>query len=423
MRRLYTVLLYLFSPLLVARLLWKSIWLTSYRHRMGERFYWGKQLKTPVDIWLHGVSLGEVVAATPLVEALLGESYRILITCMTPTGSDYIRSRFGERVAHHYVPYDLPWCVRRFYKIYTPRLGLIMETELWPNLIYEAARFEVPLLLLNARLSDGAFKQYRYVDFMFKPILNQLMVILAQSKNDAERFRMLGAMRVEVLGNMKFDVSVPSLGDKAACFHWKEAWGVSRPVLMLASTHENEEQQILSCLDQLKVTIPDLLVLIAPRHPERFQTVLQLSERLGFKTGRRSQPSTIEETMEVMIIDTLGELLDFYQVSDYAFVGGSLVPIGGHNVLEPIAVQVPVLCGPYMQNSKSICEALCEQGALQKVETADELMRALSVMHQEVTVRIKQIAAASAVLQANRGTIAKYLIYINKVLGSRSLWA
>jgi 3-deoxy-D-manno-octulosonic-acid transferase len=421
MRYIYTFFLYLLTPFIVFRLYWKGRRLPAYRQRILERFSLGQRTFSPVDIWVHAVSLGEVVAVTPLVDAFLAKRWRVLVTTMTPTGSQQVIKRFGQHVAHQYVPYDLPWALRRFFRQTNPRLGLIMETELWPNIIHQAKQMKIPLLLANARLSDRAFKRYEKVDFMFKPILNQLTAIFTQSDEDAKRFIALGAAadKVEVLGNMKFDVQLQAPTSNANQ-ELKEKWGMARTVVIAASTHDDEEKQLLTRLSSLKIGIPNVLLLFAPRHPERFQDVYTMSRALGFKTGLRSLPATIDDDTEVVVIDSLGELLSFYQVSDYAFVGGSLVPIGGHNVLEPIAVQVPVFCGPFMNNSKEICRDLDAVGAMLMVENADGLIAALIDMYLNEVQRQQQIKNASAVLSANRGAVIRCMERIEPLLSSRS---
>ena len=418
MRYLYTFILYLLSPLFILRLYWKGRKLPDYRQRILERFSLGNGVvKIPVDVWLHAVSLGEVVAATPLIDALLAEKLRVLVTTMTPTGSQQITKRFGSQVEHQYVPYDFPQVVRRFFKNTKPRLGIIMETELWPNLIYQAKQVKMPLILVNARLSDHSFKSYEKAKFIFKPVLNQLTAIFAQSEEDARRFIDLGAAEnlVQMVGNIKFDLQMQISVNKD-CEQLKSQWGQERVVVIAASTHNDEEKQILSRLNKLKVAIPNLILLIVPRHPERFDEVFQLSEEQGFATGRRSQATSIDVNTEVIIIDSIGEFMSFYQSSDYAFVGGSLVPIGGHNVLEPIAVKVPVFSGPYMNNSKAICRDLCAAEAMIMAENVDELIAAIGVMHGNKTKRQQQITNASNVLEANKGTVSRYMTEIETIL-------
>lgn len=417
MRRIYTFLLYLLIPTILVRLYWKGRRLPAYRQRIRERFSLNASQREPVDIWLHAVSLGEVVAATPLIDALLARHWTLMVTTMTPTGSQQVTKRFGNKVKHQYVPYDLPWVVRRFFKKYPARMGIIMETELWPNLINQTKRLNMPLLLANARLSDRAFKQYQKVGFVFKPVLSQFNAILAQSEADARRFITLGASKAQVssIGNMKFDLQIPvSANDK--CIQFKAQWGALRPVIIAASTHNDEERQIVTHLKTLKAAIPALVLLIAPRHPERFLEVYQLCVAQGFNVGLRSKHETVNASTEIVVIDSLGELLGFYQVSDYAFVGGSLVPVGGHNVLEPIAMKVPVFCGPFMQNSKAIAQELQSAGAMVMVEKIEELVEALVTMHKSETKRQEQVVNASAVLAANQGTITRYMEKIDILL-------
>lgn len=416
LRYLYTFFLCLLTPFILLRLYWKGRRLPAYRQRISERFSLGNLALPQVDVWLHAVSFGEIVAVTPLIDALLVKQLRVLVTTMTPTGSQQVIARFGERVAHQYIPYDFPWVLRRFFKKINARVGIIMETELWPNLIHQATKAHLPLLLVNARISDKAYQSYKKLRFFFKPVLMQFKSIFAQSEVDAQRFIALGAPldRVLALGNMKFDLQTQVL-NQVVFEQLQTEWGKHRPVLMAASTHDDEENQLLARLSGLKSVIPNLMLLIAPRHPERFKAVYDLSQRHGFKTGLRSQSGTIDSDTDVVVLDSMGELLGFYQLSDYAFVGGSLVAIGGHNVLEPIAMQVPVFCGPFMSNSKSICADLCTAGALQVVDDADALIATIIMMYHNPSQRTRQITNATAVLEANRGSVARY---VEEVLSS-----
>lgn len=410
----YTLILTALSPLILFRLYWKSRRLPAYRQRMLERFCLNKRASTPIDIWVHAVSLGEVVAATPLIEALLKKKHRIIVTTMTPTGSQQVIKHFGHAVQHQYVPYDLPWALRRFFKTYNPRLIIIMETELWPNLIHQAYLRQIPLLLANARLSDHAFKQYEKVRFLFAPVLRQFTAIFAQSEEDAKRFIALGASskHVFMLGNLKFDIQMQA-NTHEAILSLKEKWGADRTVVIAASTHDDEEKQWLSHLNQLKQAIPDVILLLVPRHPERFQQVFQLSMAHGFNVALRSARDTLNTTVDVLVVDSLGELVHFYAISDYAFVGGSMVPKGGHNVLEPIAMRVPVFCGPHMNNSKAVCQVLQDAKAIVMLSTVAELIQALVTLHKDKPQKQLQVNQASAVLSANQGTIARYLKHID----------
>ena len=415
MRRIYTFLLYVLMPFIVARLYWKSRKLPAYRERIAERFVFKSDALVPVDLWVHAVSLGEVVAATPLIQAALDASYRVLVTTMTPTGSAQVVRRFGQTVVHHYLPYDLPWPLRRFFNVVQPRLGIIMETELWPNVIHQAAKHRVPLLLMNARLSDASFQQYKKIAWFLKSLWPSFTEILAQSEEDALRFRALGASQVIAMGNLKYDVSVPkAVPDEI--LQLKSLWGSTRTVVIAASTHHDEEHQLLAALPRLKTGIPGVLLLIAPRHPERFQDVYDLSCAQGFKTGRRSLPEAIDGDKDVLVVDSLGELLSFYAISDYAFVGGSFVAIGGHNVLEPISMNVPVFSGPYMNNSKAICQDLLAKRAMVMVNTAEEWADAVIDNHHKPSRRQEQVQNAARVLEANRGVVMRCFTKVDAML-------
>lgn len=418
MRIIYSAVLYLLTPLLLLRLWWKGRRLPAYRQRIAERFCLGGATNKKSDIWIHAVSLGEVIAATPLIDALLDKQWSVLVTTMTPTGSQRVITRFGNRVAHHYVPYDLPGVLKRFFRKAQPRVGIIMETELWPNLVNQASKAKVPLLLANARLSERSLQGYRKLKFLFKPVLNQFSVIMAQSTDDGERFKILGARSaiVHVAGNIKFDLQIDA-DVKNRSQEFKQYWGTKRPVVIAASTHEGEEALILAALHRLKKAIPDVLLLIAPRHPERFESVFQLSQHKGFSTGLRSRINAIQTHHDVIVLDSLGELLDFYALSDFAFVGGSLVPVGGHNVLEPIALDVPVFSGHYMHNFKTISQDLAAAQAIKLIKDADELMDLIIELYNNSEERVAMVVNARGVLDRNKGALQRHVEQIENLIG------
>lgn len=420
MRIIYSLLMYLLTPYLLLRLWWKGRKLPAYRQRILERFCLASRAPKKVDVWVHAVSLGEVIAATPLIDAMLDSHWSILITTMTPTGSDRVKARFGNKVSHQYVPYDLPAVVNRFFRQVQPRVGVIMETELWPNLIYQAQKAKIPLLLANARLSERSLNGYMKLKFLFKPILNLFFAILAQSEEDAQRFIALGANKdlVHVLGNMKFDLQTNRV-DSEKFRDIKNHWGSNRPVVIAASTHDDEESQIFSRLRRLQQAIPYVVLLIAPRHPERFQTVYQLSVEAGFNTGLRSSSDTLSPENEVVVLDCLGELLGLYQISDYAFVGGSLVPVGGHNVLEPIAMNVPVVSGDQVHNFKTICSDLKDAQAIQLVQHADGLIDAIIKLHEDQEFHKRMVENATKVLESNKGSVLKHIQKVELALSSK----
>lgn len=417
MRYAYSLFLYLLTPFILLRLWWKGRQVPAYRQRIVERFGWGMSPGTNFDIWIHAVSLGEVIAASPLIDELLGRNKRLIITTMTPTGAAQVSKRFADNVVHRYIPYDLPGAMRRFFKSYKPCIGIIMETEIWPNLINQAARFSIPLLLVNARLSPRSFKSYEKIRFLLKPILNQYHTIIAQSADDATRFIKLGAdaARVLVFGNIKFDLQTQNI-DESLALSLKQAWGSERIVVIAASTHDNEEEQLFSTLGILQQHLSGVILLIAPRHPERFQLVYNLSRQAGFNTGLRSQPKTLGMDNDVVILDSLGELPGFYKISDYAFVGGSLVPVGGHNVLEPIAMGTPVLTGKHTHNFKTICRDLEQAHAIEVVENSEDLMRKIINLQSDLARRTNLVAHATRVLDDNKGALLRYVEKIEAIL-------
>ena len=311
----------------------------------------------------------------------------------------------------------MPGVVKRFFKKTKPKVGIIMETELWPNLIHQAQRAKVPLILANARISDDSIKAYQRIQFLIKPVLNKFTAIFPQGDDDARRFIKLGAPanKVHTLGNMKFDLNVQMQNPEV--FHkLKESWGASRITLIAASTHDNEEALILDVFKELQDALPNILSLIAPRHPERFQSVYQLSLKEGYRTGLRSDLSSINPDKEVIILDSLGELLGMYQISDYAFIGGSLVPVGGHNVLEAVAMRIPVFSGKNFHNFKYIFSELQEKQAINLIDNAHELMQGIIRLERNQEERERLITQATQVLAKNQGAVARHVEFIKQYL-------
>jgi 3-deoxy-D-manno-octulosonic-acid transferase len=406
MRLLYSLVLNLMTPLIVLRLWIKGRRLNAYKKRIRQRFGYFEPPATAIDIWLHAVSLGEVIAATPLIEQLLDQGATIAVTTMTPTGSERVVKQFGKRVFHVYLPIDTPHCVKRFLRVLRPKLGIIMETELWPNLIHYCHVKKIPLFLINARLSDKSFQGYRKIKWFIQPILDKLSLIVAQSTQDASRFEKLGMPRqkINVLGNIKFDLSLGSINQQ---LHQqiKKSIANEAKVLIAASTHNGEEKILLKVFARLKESHPNLVLMIAPRHPERFLDVFQLCN--GFECAKRSDVESIKPTTEVIVIDSLGELLTFYSLADIAFVGGSLVPIGGHNMLEPMALDVPVISGNYLFNFKAISQQLLNQQAMCSINSENELYAILDEMLNSEQKGIKLASNARRVLDENKGAVTK----------------
>ncbi|ERT16728.2 3-deoxy-D-manno-octulosonic acid transferase, partial [Pseudomonas putida SJ3] len=362
-RTLYTLLFHLGLPLVALRLYLRARKAPAYGQRIGERFALNLPLMHQGGIWVHAVSVGESIAAAPMVRALL-KAYPelpITLTCMTPTGSERIRAMFADepRVQHCYLPYDLPWAAGRFLDHVQPKLGIIMETELWPNHIHQCAKRGIPVALANARLSERSARGYGRFARLTRPMLAEMSLIAVQTETEAQRFRDLGARPecVKVTGSIKFDLKIDEqLLPRAKAL--REQWGAEqRPVWIAASTHDGEDALILQAHRQLLQVHGDALLILVPRHPERFAAVHALCSE-QFTTVRRSSAAPVDAQTRVLLGDTMGELLFLYALADIAFVGGSLVPTGGHNPLEPAALALPVLMGPHVFNFLEISAML-----------------------------------------------------------------
>ncbi|MFA5938969.1 MAG: lipid IV(A) 3-deoxy-D-manno-octulosonic acid transferase [Sinimarinibacterium sp.] len=420
MRIVYTVLLYLLTPFVLLRLLWRSRELADYRHRIGERFGFVPSPAQPVAVWVHAVSVGESLAALPLIRALIERhgKGRVLVTTTTPTGSARVREALGDQVVHVYAPYDLPDVVARFLGRMRPQRVVVMETELWPNLFRALARRRVPLIIANARLSPRSFKGYGRVRGFAAATLADCTHVAAQSDADAQRFRDLGApaARVSTMGNIKFDQAVPD-AQIAAGRTLREGLGAQRAVWVAASTHEGEEEAVLAAHRQLLASRPDALLILVPRHPQRFDAVARLIEKSGVSHARRSQLTTTADagaTVSVLLGDSMGEMFMYFAAADVAFVGGSLVPVGGHNVLEPAQLAKPVLFGPHMHNFIAARDLLLEAGGGQQTD-ADGLAAAVSALLADGERREAMGRAGQAAVAANRGARDRLLALIEAI--------
>lgn len=422
-RALYTLLFHVALPLILLRLAWRAWRAPAYARRVGERFALGLAPLQPDGIWLHAVSVGESIAAAPLVRELLARypQLPITITCMTPTGSERIRALFpaeqyAGRIQHCYLPYDLPWTAARFLRQLRPRLAVIMETELWPNFIAACERRAIPVVLANARLSERSARGYARFARLTAPMLARLQLIAVQSAAEAQRFLQLGARpeAVQVTGSIKFDLQVDAqlLARATAC---RADWG-ARPVWIAASTHAGEDEIALAAHRQLLARWPQALLILVPRHPERFNSVYELCQRQGFATCRRSAGVQPQATDALLLGDTMGELLFLYALADVALVGGSLVANGGHNLLEPAALGKPVLSGPHLFNFQEISSQLREAGALREVQDADSLAREVAQLWQSRDDWQAMSEAGLAVLRRNQGALARLLGGIQRLL-------
>lgn len=418
MRFLYSLLLYLLIPVALTRLAWRGLRNRGYWHRWPERFGFVQRLQGPV-IWVHAVSVGEVRASVPLVKALARDypGDTILITTMTPTGSATVRELFGTDVAHCYVPYDLPTAVWRFLQRARPRLALIMETELWPNLFHQCHRRVIPLVLANVRLSEKSARGYRRFASLTNATLANVNCVGAQTENDAERVRALGATQVEVTGSIKFEMDVPTdLVAKAAAL--RSSFG-ERPVWVAASTRDGEEEYVLNAFAQLRERIPRLLLVLVPRHPERFDTVAKLCLQRRFRMERRSEGKYgVDSDTAILLGDTMGEMLLFHAAAEVSYIGGSLVPLGGQNLLEAAAVGTPVVFGPHMFNFSDISRMALEHGAGRQVRDVAELTSAVADYLENPTMRSAAGEAGRRMVAENRGALAKTLVLVRQQLTS-----
>ncbi|RRJ83471.1 3-deoxy-D-manno-octulosonic acid transferase [Aestuariirhabdus litorea] len=418
----YSLLFYLLLPLVVARLLYRAWRAPAYARRWKERFGWfdGSPLKGRPVIWVHSVSVGESIAAAPLVKGLQERypQHQLVVTTMTPTGSERVRALYGDSVFHVYAPYDLPDALSRFLTRVQPRLAVIMETELWPNTVAACRNRGVPLLLANARLSERSARGYARFPALVTPMLQALGAVAAQSDEAAERFRQLGVAkeRIEVTGSLKFDLPIEA-GMREEGEALRRAWLAHQPpgtrVLVAASTHQGEDELVLKALEGQST--PVLLVLV-PRHPERFPRVAELLDRGGYPSARRSLGEPVKADTRVVLADTMGEMLLLLAAADIAFIGGSLVPTGGHNMLEASALAVPVLSGPHLFNFKEISDQLLEAGAMQVVEDASALADALQALLADREARERMGAAGLAVVNSNRGALKRQLALCEHLL-------
>lgn len=418
MRFLYNVMIYAAAPFALAFQLLRSLRTPGYRERLGDRFGLGPGIEGG-SIWIHAVSVGEVQAAVPLVQRLLTRQpgRRMLLTTVTPTGYARGRQLFGDQVDLRYVPFDLPGSVRRFFDRTGPRLAMILETELWPNLYAECGRRRVPLVLASARLSPRSIRRYLLMVPLFRQALSHGIVIAAQSEVDARRFQSIGALpaRTHVTGNIKFDYQAPpEVAARGA--HWRQSHAARRPVWVAGSTHEGEETIVLDAHRRLLASRPDALLLLAPRHPQRFDAVRDLLAKRGLDFALHSTGAAVRDSTTVLLVDTMGELMSFYAAADVAFVGGSLLPIGGHNLLEPASLGRPVLTGPHHFNSEAIAELLLNARAVQLVHDARDLERELSGLLGSEQRRRTMAAAGRTVLDANRGALDRLLTLVEPLL-------
>tara|TARA_R110000850_G_scaffold6139_29_gene24312 strand:- start:2959 stop:4248 length:1290 start_codon:yes stop_codon:yes gene_type:complete len=424
MRALYSLLFYLLLPVVLLRVLWRARHNRAHLARLRERFGYvapitGKRTR----IWVHTVSVGEFLGALPLIRQLIArQETEVIVTCTTLTGSERIVQTLGSTVHHFYMPYDLPGALRRFIKIVAPDLLVIMETELWPNTLAACNAHGVPTVLINARLSERSARGYQRIAGLTRAMLSRLTLAAVQHRADAERFVGLGLAdtRLSVTGNIKFDIAFDD-EQKQLALRLKNEWSNSGPrlVWIAASTHSGEDEVVLEALQQLReqgVTAEQLLLVLIPRHPERFDSVASLCQKSGFSVTRRSSGTTPELSSDILLGDTMGEQQLMFGAADMVFMGGSLVDVGGHNFIEAAAWGQPLISGPTLYNFAEVSRLLREAEALEIVKDATQMARAVKRFVDDEPLRLMTGARAQEVAEANRGALARTREVIESLL-------
>lgn len=406
---LYSLVAYLVLPLMLLylRVVWRSSRAPACRNRWGERFGIFSPPPATGGVWIHAVSVGEVEAIAPLVSLLLERrpALPVTITTVTPTGSERVRQLFADTVFHVYLPLDLPPAIRAFLKRVQPRQLVVVEREIWPNLLRVSKSYGLATLLANGRITQDSMRVYERFGVFSRQIFGLFDRVAAQTAAEAERFCRLGVARahVNVTGNIKFDKQVPASVDEQVEV-LRRLWG-GRPIWIAGSTHEGEDEQVLAAHAQLLQQLPDALLVLVPRHPERFERVALLCERRGFSTVRRSQQRSCDASVQVYLGDTMGELPAMLGAADVAYIGGSLVPVGGHNMLEASAQGVPVVFGPHVHNFAAISRLLLDEGAAELVEDSAGLARQLERWLGDASIRSEVGERGRRVVDANRGAL------------------
>ncbi len=406
-RALYSLALYLLLPWALLHLVWRARRQPAYLRHVGERFSFFENEAQSGVIWIHAVSVGETRAAEPIVTAMQKRhpGIHILLTHGTPTGRQTSIDLYADRVERCYLPYDFPWAGRRFFRHFQPIIGIVMETEIWPNLIDAGNDASVPMYLVNARMSEKSARGYRRIAGLTRTALEGFAGIGAQTDRDANRLSDLGATRVATTGNIKFDRVAPA-AMLALGANLRDAFGARRPVFLAASTRDGEEDLLLDALAGAALP-PDLLTVIVPRHPQRFDEVAALANQRGFKTQLRSDNRAVDPQTRIVIGDSMGEMFAYYAACDIAFIGGSLLPLGGQNLLEACAVGKPVIVGPHTFNFEDATRGAIEAGAAIRIANTAELAPSIAALFANPDRRLSMGAAGKQFSEAHRGATEK----------------
>jgi len=417
-RLFYTILFYLLLPVVLLRLYWRGFKAPAYRQRWQERLGIYPHTMPHQVIWLHAVSVGEAEAAFPLIQQLQNQfpEQPFLVTTTTPTGSARVRKVLADSVSHVYLPYDLPWVINRFLTTFQPKIAIMMEKEIWPNLYAQCAGKAIPVFIINARLSKSSAAAYQKIPSLTKPALNNTHWIAAQTEEDKNRFIEIGAnpQKISVTGNLKFDLAIDqTMRQKASKIRQDQF--PNRFIWLIASTHKGEEAIFLDGYLALKKQIPELLLIIAPRHPERFNLVKQLAENRSLTVCLHSQQQPCDAQTDVYLLDTIGELKLFYGVADICFVGGSLVTVGGHNILEPAVMNTPIIFGPYMTNFQTIADNMLAQKAVIQCQQQD-LFNTVLTLYEDGHYRKQLTSQAARFVTKSQGATQRTVELISQIL-------
>lgn len=418
MRYIYTLLFYAALPFIFLRLAWRSRRTPAYRHHWGERLGFSP-ITLSQCIWVHSVSVGETLAAIPLIKALQVEypHLPLVVTNMTPTGAARVKAALGNTVYQLYIPYDLPDAIHRFLKRIQPKLVIVMETELWPNLFAICKHQQIPLIVTNARLSQKSARGYAKIKSLTSPMLQAITAMSSQGYSDAERFIALGMPKekIHITGNLKFDLELPhDLESKTEVL--RNQLGQDRLIWIAASTHPTEEEIILTAHRKIREAYPDALLILVPRHPDRFNAIAELIKQQDLTFIRRSTGQSCLPGTAVYLGDTMGELLFMYAAADVAFIAGSFARIGGHNMLEPAALHKPIITGPHLHNFAEISEMLFAANAMIQVNNSDELTTAILRFFDDAKYREKIGKNAWEIVKANQGALKKQLDLIRSAM-------
>ena len=418
-RFFYDIFTYLVSPLLIVHLILRSISDRRYTNRIAERFGFYEKHENDQTIWVHAVSYGEINAAQSLVSSLLDENpdHQVIFTCTTPTGSALIKELFQDKVINVYLPYDLKGPVKRFFEWAKPKVAIIIETEIWPNIYHLCGIKEIPLILASACISDDSMKKYSILFGLFKDSVSQGIVVASQSEEDAQKFISLGAKedRTFVTGNLKFDTEI-NFGSSMDVNDFRAEIISGRFSWTAGSTHDLEETEAIRAHKLIKEKIPEALLILAPRKPERFQTVSKILDQSGLSYCKWSENKDREIKSDVLLLDTLGDLLFFYSVSEVSFVGGSLFDIGGHNLIEPAILMKPILTGPRLENVQEIADQFQSNQAIIIVRDHRDISNAILELSDDNQRYMQMTENAKQVIEKNKGSKEKILQLIRPLL-------